>query len=219
MPPPAVLASDIMDTAAAYLNDTALTMFTYTAQLPYVKIANEKLEKELIVFDSSIQHKRSTAISVPANTKTLQLPADFLIPIRLFERAPGQNDSNWVPMDEGDWEPTSIPYSTNLNKWAFRDNNIQFVGCAIAREVLLDYERMLAVVIGNVSPTDSYLFKDWLGAKTAELCARYIGMNAAQANEIRDNELFTANDALTRMLTHNRQAFTFRRRKYTAQTG
>lgn len=214
--PPVVLASEVMDISAGVLNDTALTNYTYTAQLPYLKMANAALEKILMIFDSEVQRQESTAITVAIGATTLTLPSDFLLPISLFERAPGQGDDLWILMTEMSWEPNVVQTNT-LEYWAFRNNIVQLVGSLTTREVLLKYERMMAVISGSASPTDTYLAKEYLGFKTAELCARFIGMNSLMANEIRDNQVFPAEDMLTRVLTQNKQSQRYRRQKYSAR--
>ncbi len=208
------LASDVMDQSAAYLNDTALSLFTYTAQLPYVKMANEKLEKLLLMYGTSIQRMVSATITVAAHAKTLTLPTDFLLPEKLFERAPGDTDDAWVPMYEKDYEPNSTEQTT-LMYWAFRNNAINFVGCSAIREVRMQYERQLAIITSQNSPEDFYLSKNYLSAKTAELCARYIGMNKERGDELRDNEVFMAEDDLMRILVLNNQANGSRRQRFT----
>lgn len=218
MPPPTVLASEVMDISAAILNDTALTIFTYVAQLPYVKMANGRLEKLLAEFDTEVQRtKNSSPITVTAGATTLTLPSDFFLPINLFERAPGATNDQWTPMREFYFEPENAVQTTTLNYWCFRNNNVNFIGSLNNREVLMEYERMIAVITGSSSPTDTYLAKDYLGAQTAEFVARYVGMNSIMANEIRDNEVAIAKDDLTRILVHNRQSLRFRRGRFTTK--
>lgn len=210
---PTLSAGEVMDQAAAILNDTAKNMYSYTVQLPYVKKANEALEQLLIVYGVSIQRVKSASIAVVATALTLTLPSDFLLPIKLFERAQGASNNDWVPMGEGDWEPNP-PQTTTLNLWAFRNNAINFTGATTNREVLLEYERALAIIVNQSSQEDSYLFKPYLAAKTAEYCVRFVGMNKTMADEIRDNECFVAENNLTHILVGNAQGVRHRRAQF-----
>lgn len=211
-------AGDCMDQAAALLNDVPKNLYTYTVQTPYLKKANEALEQLLLVYGISIQRVKSASIAVLANVLTLTLPSDFLLPVKLFERPSGGTANDWIPMVEKDWEPTEtiVPTST-LIYWAFRNNAINFVGSTVAREVLLEYERALAIIVNSSSQEDSYLFKPFLSAKTAEYCARYVGMNGVMADSIRDNEGFVATDNLEHILVGNSQGVRHRRGQFTTK--
>jgi hypothetical protein len=215
---PTLSAGDVMDQAAAILNDVPKNMYTYAVQLPYVKKANEALEQLLMVYGVSQQRVKSASISVAAGALTLTLPSDFLLPIKLYERAQGATNNDWVPMGEADWEPNP-PQTNTLVIWAFRNNAINFVGSTDNREVLLEYERALAIITTQSSQEDSYLFKPYLAAKTAEYCVRYVGMNKVMADEIRDNECFRAEDNLSHILVGNAQGVRHRRAQFTTKSG
>lgn len=214
---PVLLAGTVMDQAAAILNDTAKNLYSYTVQLPYIKKANEDLEQTLLVYGVNIQFKKSAAIAVAAGATTLVLPSDFLVPISLWERASGStNEDDYVEMDERDWEENTQAQST-LTQWSFRENGINLVPSTANREVKLYYDKMLTVVNSENSTEDSILFKSFLAAKTAEYCARFIGMNKVMADEIRDNECFKAEDKLVHILVGNMQGIRFRRPKFTTK--
>jgi len=202
-----MLASEVMDESVIFLNDTAKSLYTYDVQLPYLKRANADLEKELAVNGIQIQRVKSSAITVDAGVLTLTLPADFLMPIRLRERFVGENDNQWVDMIEKVWESTD-DYSgkTYLEYWAFRNNAINFTGCSVDKEVLLEYERNLSTFTSENSTIDSPVIKQYLSARTAELCARYVGMNIEMATDIKINETNPAADALIRLFILEGQA-------------
>lgn len=209
-----MLASEVMDQSAAMLNDTALDQYTYTVQIPYLKKANEDLEKKLIIFGTEVQRTKSNAISILADATTVTLPSDFLLPISLKERNVGENNDQWVDMTETIWEPDST-HTTYIEFWAFRNNTIYIKPPIIAKEILLYYERSLAVLSGQNSAVDTGIIKGYLAARTAELCARYIGMNSTFADEIRDNEVSRAESDLEYMLVLNSQGNPVRRPKFT----
>lgn len=214
---PVVLASDIMDASAVLLNDASLSLFTYTTQLPYLKRANQVLEQILIGYGLDVQRQQSAPISVGVGALVVTLPADFLLPIKLFERAGGNVNDPWTLMSEGDWNPESVTQLTTLRYWAFYNNAINLVGATVARDVLLEYDRMLAVTSGSSSPQDNYLMSAFLSSKTAEFCARYIGLNETMANAIRDNEVLAAEDMLVRIYVLEDQGTRQRRPRFSAQ--
>jgi hypothetical protein len=207
-------AGDIITQAVALLNDTAQNLYTNSAVLPYVIKANEDLEKKLIIYGAPQQRKKTTVSTVAALATTLTLPSDFLLPIRLFERAAGATSADWILMKEKDWEQESAIQTNTLVQWAFRDNAINFIGATVARDVLLEYERALAVITSSSSLEDFTLSKGYLSARTAELCARYIGMNSAMANEIAGRDVAQAEDELMRVLVLNQQGLPQRRRRF-----
>lgn len=212
-----LLASEVMDQTAALLNDTAKQFFTYAAQLPYLSKSNEDLE--LIMIASGISTNRETSVVVPvlANTTgniilNLNSIQDMFVPIRLWERAQGSSEL-FTKMDEKDWTP-EVKASTSLSYWTFRGNNIIFPPLSANREVKVDYWRQFAPTIASNSVQEVVMSKTYLAARTAELCARYIGENSDRANELRDNEVSQAQDSLERIYVKISQGNRTRRRKF-----
>jgi hypothetical protein len=212
---PNLLASEVMDQSAALLNDVALTTYTYEAQLPYLKKANEELEKKLIIHGAPVQRMVIVETPVLAGELTLILPDDFLVPEKLFEKATGE--TGWTPITERKWVPIDYIPTTSLAFWAFRNNAINFPGATVDRIVQLHYERKLTVIISEDTPEDFYLSKTFLAARTAELCARYIGMNTTIADGIRDNETLRAEDEILRIFVLNGQGVGGRRRPFNSK--
>lgn len=192
-----MLASEVMDQALIFLNDTQQTLYTYAVQVPYLVKASEDLEKELIAHGISVQRVVSSVISVAANSAYLTLPSDFLLPISLKERRVGESDDDWVDLREKPIEPTAEPTS-DIGIWAFRDNRVYLMECTVAKEVELEYIRSLTTISSQSSTIDVVLSKGYLAARTGELCARYIGMNSTHANEIYAREVIPALDNIIR---------------------
>lgn len=209
----AFLASDVMNGARVYLNDVAASIFTNTALLPLVIMANEELEKLLIIIGAEVQRNNSAAITVSANALTITLPVDFLLPISLKERRVGGTENDWEDMTEQIWSPEYVPAPT-INYWAFSNNAIRIPGASVNREVLLKYDRQLAVITSSSSPEDFILSKAFLERKTAELAARYIGMNENFANSLAIREVEPARDALERLFILNSQGNPIRRKRF-----
>ena len=214
------LASDVMDESAALLNDVAKALFTYTAQLPYLKRANEALENLLIANGVSVQRQVGAVLSVAPSTSNIDLsatigyPSDMLLPIRCWERDGGATDQTFTMMDERDWEPEITPTSS-LAYWTFRNNKIYIPGVTTTRDVKIDYWRQLTAIVSSGSNEEVMGAKTYLAAKTAEMCARYIGQNSEIADSLLSNEVAESKDLLERILVKNTQGTRSRRRRFT----
>jgi len=205
MAPPTVLASDVMDSAAALLNDTLRALYTNAVQLPYLKMANESIEQILQTYGIDIQRKNSAAIDVATGVLAVPLPNDFLMPIELYERIEGStSESDWVPMFEQD-NLVGFVQTSLLGVWSYNNNAINLTGATSDREVLLVYERSLASLASASSPIDVDKLKRYLSRKTAELCARYVGRNSIDADELLSREVKPAEDDLVRIFVNDMQ--------------
>jgi len=210
-----MLASEVMQQTAALLNDTGLNLYTYAVQLPYLQKANEDLEKKLAIFGAPQQRKDATILTLDAGETTIDLPSDFLLPIRMFERNRGDSTNNWIPMTERDWTQENAVQSIYLGQWAFRNNEIHVIGSTINKDILLEYWRNLAVIESSSSLEDFAAAKGYLASRSAELCARYIGMNDNLADKIAVREVGQAEDELMRVIVLNQQGIPQRRAKFT----
>jgi hypothetical protein len=209
-----MLASEVMTQTAALLNDTGLSLYTYAVQLPYLQKANEDLEKKLSIMGAPQQRKQAIITTLSAGNTTVDLPSDFLLPIRLFERNHGDSTNNWIPMAERDWEQENAVQTVYLGQWAFRDNKIYVIGSTVAKDILLEYWRNLAVIADSSSTEDFAAAKGYLASRSAELCARYIGMNDVLADKIAVREVGQAEDELMRILVLNQQGTPQRRGRF-----
>ena len=210
MPPTVILASDVMDSSAALLNDAPRELYTNEVQLPYLQMANEQLSDVLESNGVSIPRKSSTAIVVSPQSTTLPLPNDFLLPIKLWERGSGETDSDWIGMSERG-ELVGHVATNNISFWSFNNNQVNLVPCTQTREVLMGYERSLGTLLSENSPIDVNKFRRYLSRKTAELCARFIGMNSTLADEILSREVIPAENDLSMILVKNMQGVRHRR--------
>lgn len=213
------LASDVMDAAAALLNDTALSTFSYAAQLPYVKRANEILETVMLANGISVQRQVSAVLTVPVSAVNNDLsglvgyPSDMLVPIRCWERTAGSG-LTYSLMTELDWEPEIVP-TVSLTYWVFRNNKIYTPGSTASANVKVDYWRQLSAITAAGSSEEVAASKVYLSAKTAELCARYIGQNKEIADDLLTDEVGPAQDLLERIYVKNSQGTRSRRRRFT----
>jgi len=207
-------AGNVMDTAASLLNDTAKTLFSYDVQLPYLKIAQDELEQELILNEFQIDFISEAIILVSAGSLALSLPTSFFLPISLGERAVG--GTLFVPMTEkANVLDPNVEYTPTdkLEIWDYRHNCINFVGSTVDREVRLSYWRTLTPIVGENSNEAVNGAKLFLSFRTGGLVARYIGRNKVRADEL-DLDAARSIDRLLAIFAKNRQGLRIRRRPF-----
>jgi len=217
------LASDVFTGARAFLNDQNVNLFSNTALLPHLIAANEELEQTLIIFGSPVQRVLSTVIPVTAGVTSITiggappLPSDFLLPLSLHERTQGDSEQSWTEMTPKNFEPENQVPTTAFIYYAFRNNAIYFPEATSNRDILLKYNRTLAVISGPNSPEDFYLAKRFLCARLAELGARYVGMNSAFGDELAIREVEPRKEDIERIFTLQGQTVRSRRPRFTTK--
>lgn len=169
-----LLASEVMDEAAAvYLNDAAKSRWPYTVLLPYLKSAVGELQAELESNDLPPLYEIAAVITVNAAVEPLlDLPADFVFPIYLEERAVGE--TRWHPMDELSWEP-DMDRASELKVWVYREGVIKLLGATTNRQVKLRYLRSLNQIISENTVIEVANAKGFLAARTAGLASQFGG--------------------------------------------
>lgn len=176
-----LLASEVMDhSAAVYLDDATKSRWTFAVLLPYLRSAYGELQSALESNDLPPLYEVSAVISVPANTTDLTLPADFILPIRLEERAVGE--TRWQRMDELSWEPDE-DRTDRLRVWIFREGKVQLLGATTTREVRLRYTRSLNTISTENTTLEISNAKEFLAARTAGLAASFGGRATERGTE------------------------------------
>lgn len=182
-----MIASDVMSGAAVYLNDPSQITWNTTVLLPVLKLALRDLELILINNQVSPVVEVSATGTVTAGAKLWGTqPTNIFTPQVMFERAVGEDDSQWVRMTEKTVLPNDVP-DTELTYWSYREGVINFIGATTTREVKLDYLRKLSDITDASSTVEPATAQAVLEAMTAEFAARIIGENPTRADSIRDN--------------------------------
>jgi hypothetical protein len=210
-----MLISEVMQEAASLLGDYARIIWTDVSIIEYVKSAHNQIQNELILNGLRPFQALSTAITVPAGATDISaLPANFFLPILLEERTPGTED--WLPMHEKEFEPTLKPTSS-LGIWAFRGNDIKFIGATADREVLLKYYTLSTGTIADVNSVVNLTNAvSMYSALTAYLAASFKGRNEKAADRLERLWLQRRNTYLE-LEALNKQGVTHRRRPYTSK--
>jgi len=185
-----LLASQVMDSAAALLNDTAKTLFTYDAQRPYLNMALAELREYLELHNIPLTNDSQEDIEVPAGTTEIifnavspapALPSDLVEPLELWERTSGTTN-DFVPMTRRDFLP---PYGTLNNfliYWVWQGQKIKLVGSTSDIEVRIDYTKSVLPKIEDEDDQIDYInAESFLYNRTAALCSQFIGENPERA--------------------------------------
>jgi len=219
-----MIAKTVLDGSAALLNDTALTVFTYAAQVPYLNIALQELMEELELNNVPVTNKRSSSITILAGIEGIgggggkpDLPAGFVEPLELFERVSGSNYS-FINMKRCDFLPVNQVPTAYLIYWTFNNGVIEFIpgGATGDIEVQIDFMQSILPPVADENGEIRYdKGTTFLKYRTAALCAEFIGENKTRADDL--NAI--AGSALQRSLgisTKGRQQFNTRRRPFMA---
>ena len=187
-----------MDKVASLMNDTAKTVYTYTAVLPYLQMALDKLQENFEINNIPVTSDTSAAITVNAGTTSINpvdgvgagaapnYPTD-LVEIRgLYERLSGTSDP-YILVTKLEYLPHDLDVipTGSLIYWAWEKQRIVFPAATANRQVKLDY---IAKIFPNLIDQDTTIgiinAKTYLQYKTAALCSRFIGANPSRANDL-----------------------------------
>ena len=217
-----MLASDVMDLSASFLNDAVKSIFTYTVQLPYLNVAMEELQEEFELNNMPITNQNETIINIPAGTEGFgdigqpALPSGLIMPLTLYERTSGSQFS-FIQMKRMEFLPVNQVNNAFLIYWAWLGQKIKFIpgGATGSLDIQVQYTQY--IYSGPVLPTDlvsvSGMEKMFLAYRTAALCAEFIGENVTRAQDLNNN----AGLSLNRLLTIGikaKQAITTRRKPF-----
>lgn len=192
MASPDVTAGDIMDASAALLNDVNKEVYTYTAQLPYLKIALKEFREVLQQSNIPVTNAVSSVLTVPANTSSIAfsattplLPSDLAEIQQLWESQ--QLAGPFVPMTRKEFLPHYLD-GQQINQfliWTWESNAIKVQSANAIVYLKIDYIKQLFNTITDQTTNLGVINSEsWLNYKNAHLCARYIGEDQARANDM-----------------------------------
>jgi hypothetical protein len=222
---PQFSAGDIMDIAAAMLNDPELAIYTYAAQIPYLQTAVQELQEYFEQNNIPVTNESSAVIEVDAgvteigfvdSTPAPNLPDD-LVEIRQLWYSP-RDQNQWLPMTKREYLPhylenqeiNALTFYTWKNQIvsilpANEDNDIKFDYIKPIFPEIVDENTILGLING----------KTFLEFRTAGLIARFVGENPTRADQL-DGFAVLASDRATGIGTKGRQSIPFRRRPFRA---
>lgn len=166
------LASEALVPCRLALNDADAENFDDDRLIPYMAMAMRDLVGKLELNEVPSYNEISAVIPVLAGETSLDLPADFRSPIKLEEKASGEDPSFFARMYPREWEPTAVP-QTNLIYWTYRKDSILFLGATSNRDVRLYYQT-IGQPINSINSVITVIgLENVLGLKTAENFAKY----------------------------------------------
>lgn len=218
-------AGEVIDRAAALMNDPARTDYTYTAVLPYLNMAIDELVENLEESNSSPTNMTSAVITVPVGSyqitpaesvTTPHYPSDLVEIQEVGERLSGTED---VFMRLGRREfMQAFPATNSLLFWVWEDQIIKFNpnGATTIREIELKYVRKaISLATSDASVIGTINARSFLAYKTAALCSMFIGENETRA-QVLNEQAELALERLTGINNKGRQQVMTRHRPFRA---
>lgn len=223
---PILLAGTVMDKAAAYMNDAALSIYTYVIQIPYLNGALQELQELFELNEVPVVDTISTVIEVlsgidhigfapdPPLDDTPYLPDDLIEPQVLWERTLGINP--YIPMTRVDVLPRYME-GIEINQFIYyvwQSQEIRFFPSNQNNDIKMDYIRNLFTPVededGEITVINAQSFLEY---RTAALLAQFCGENKSRADEL---NLYAslAIDRVVGIGTKGRQAINTRHRPF-----
>ncbi len=185
-----------MDGSAALLTDPSKVTFTYVDQLPYFKIAWDELQEALVINGiTDVDENMTTAATIAAlAVEYTAAPTDMLFPIKLWERAVGGAEEDWIRMEEDRPDPAD-PMETELEVWYFAEGLVKFRGATEIREIIMRYQRSLTAIVSENTVLPIHAVKPFLMFRTAAIIAQTRG-NKGRAADLDKDALMHYNNLI-----------------------
>ena len=219
-----LVASTVLAKAATLMNDTARTIYTYPAVLPYLQLALQELQEHYELNNIPATQLTSSVINVPAGTTQIvfngvgvpSLPNDLIEPQQLWERQAGIDP--FVPMSRRDYIPHQFE-GTVTSKFSFfvwENNTIKFLPSNQNNDIKIDYiKTMFAPIVDENSYINCINGASFLEYRAAALCAEFIERNQTSANALNTYAVM-ALDRATGIGVKSKQTILTRRRPFRA---
>lgn len=219
-----LVASTVLAKAATLMNDTARTVYTYAAVLPYLQIALQELQEHFELNSIPVTQLSSALINVPAGIAQIiyngvgvpKIPDDMIEPQQLWEREAGIDP--YVPMSRRDYIPHQFE-GTTTSKFSFyvwENQIIKFLPANRNNDVKIDYIRdIFTPLVDETSLINVINASTFLEYRTAALCAEFIERNQASANSLNIYSVM-ALDRATGIGVKGKQTILTRRRPFRA---
>lgn len=215
-------ADDVFTMAANLLNDQNQTVFTDAYQQPYLNMALRELGQKLELSNQPITNQSSVVIPVPSGITMIggansnpQLPTGLVEIQQLWQRWSGTTNP-FIPVQRYEFLPHQYAgvETSQLMCWAWFGNRIEFYPANTDLEIKLDF---IKSVIPNITASNQLIeipeALNYLGYKTAALCAMYIGENPERASVL-NAQAEEDYDRMMGIATKGRQTFAIRRRPF-----
>jgi hypothetical protein len=219
-----LLAGTVMAKAATLMNDTARTVYTYVAMVPYLQIALQELREHFELHNISCTQLSSTPINVPAGITEIiyngvgvpKLPDAFVEPIQLWERQAGIDP--YIPMHRRDFlshNLEGIP-TGQFVYYTLNNQKIEFLVSNRSNDIKIDYvQELFTPVVDETSLINVVNAATFLEYRTASLLAEFIERNLTSSNALGGYAML-AIDRATGIGVKGKQTIMTRRRPFRA---
>ena len=186
-----ILASDIMDDAAAFLNDANKTTYTYAVQMPYLNIALKEMRKHFALANVNVTDETSATLVLPAGqdrleyaqTPDVELPDDLVDIRRAWQRPTGASQQ-FIPLNRLDGLPLELEgVEVNyLYGYVWERQMMKFLPANVRTDIKLEYIFNICEIVTDPDDEIVVNFSDsFLASRTAALVARHVEENEARA--------------------------------------
>ena len=221
---PILLASEVMDLAAAAMNDVDKVVYSYVIQIPYLKMALQELQEIFELNSLPVTEKSSAAIPVNAGVTEIvfnapnqpRLPDNMIEPLQLWERTRDINP--YIPMARKEFIPHDLEgvEANMFTYWVWQDNKIILLAANANNDIKIDYVGSLFpkfIQSDTVIPVQNA--QGYLSYKTAELMSDMIEHNDARAQSNGGRALM-AMDRISGITIKSKQSIGTRRKPFRA---
>lgn len=138
---------DVLLLTRQLLDDRTPVVWEDPELIAYVNTAYYRVQRDFNQNDISFMKKRARILGVPAGTLTINrdttqpvfLPADLLVPFKIWERDSGSDESSWRVMRMVEDADEGLPRPA-LYSWEWRADAIWFTGALTPRDLDIVYE-------------------------------------------------------------------------------
>lgn len=190
-----LLAGTVMDIAASLLNDTAKSVYTYAAQIPYVKLALQELEEIFQLHNVPVTEETSAVIPMAVGDTEIvynggvgipTLPNDMVEPAALWESAQGAE--NYFPMSKRQYLPHVLEgvVTNQFGIYVWQSQKIRVPLANAPIDIKIDYIKQLFMtpIVNESSIINVINARTFLEYRTAGLCAEFIERNQTSADSL-----------------------------------
>lgn len=214
-------AGNVMDKAAAHLNDVAKAKYTYAVQIPYLNTALQELEENFALENIPSTDILSAELALTAGATSISrttipaLPSNFIEPVRLWEKTTGNN--SYGQMTPVKSLVSELGTTTNrFGNYTWGTNKIGLLPASNNITILIEYIGSLFVPItASTDAINVINAQTFLEFRTAGLCAKFIDEDNDRANELNGNAGLSLDRTLS-IGAKGRQNIVTRRRPFRA---
>lgn len=216
-----IIAYEVMDGAAALLNDVEKQVYTYTKQIPYLKIALQDFSDELRLANVPVTNKTSAVINLTAGATSLgfetipALPSDLIDIVNLWEGIEGA--TSYTLMSKRGFLPHSLE-GTNVSSFRIFSWNGNAIGVLPSNrdnDLKIDYLSAVFSITDENSQIKTVNGTNYLKYRTAALCAFHIGEDTTRSEKL-DGEAINSRDIAIGVEIKSKQGVVTRRRPFRA---